>query len=108
MVMVTNCPYCNLDTGGNHQTGCPNNPAKARMVDWFSHSDALVVGPDLEKKVQRIQEALRGVHDNRLSAESFVIVVDLILNPIPITDDDIKWATNVVDKTDPLWDELYK
>ena len=23
--MITMCPYCNLDTAGNHEWNCPNN-----------------------------------------------------------------------------------
>jgi hypothetical protein len=22
---MNNCPYCNIDTGGNHEYNCPNN-----------------------------------------------------------------------------------
>ncbi len=26
--MLVNCPYCSIDTGGNHEIGCPNYPNK--------------------------------------------------------------------------------
>lgn len=29
---MTTCPYCKIDTGGNHALGCPNNPVAVPPV----------------------------------------------------------------------------
>ncbi len=30
--MVVNCPYCNVDTGGNHEVDCPNRRMKESLT----------------------------------------------------------------------------
>jgi len=31
--MLEMCPYCKVDSGGNHEPGCPNNPMKITHQD---------------------------------------------------------------------------
>jgi len=119
--MVTNCPYCSLDTGGNHQTGCPNNPIKVKGVDWFSHSDALVVGPTLEKKISEIRDVLLEYQNNKIG--DYACIAIIALKVLSTAEYDLftrsiyaeqikKWSEECgkesTKKTAPEWDELYK
>ncbi len=48
--MVDMCLYCSLDTGGNHETNCPNSPTKFSTMNY-----------------QRVYDAAD--HDKRIRAE---------------------------------------
>lgn len=43
--MFEMCPYCKLDTAGNHWAGCPNNPVKV-----VNPSDYVFMGMDLSSE----------------------------------------------------------
>jgi len=59
--MIVNCPFCSLDTAGNHETDCPNNIKNASLIvrDGLGYikrvnhytSDIELAGMGMEDKV---------------------------------------------------------
>lgn len=65
---MTDCPYCDLDTGGNHQCGCPCHPSTQHTPDrpqGYLYTQEYVDA--LRQKLDALREVLkrgRFFHEN--------------------------------------------
>lgn len=46
------------------------------------------------ERIKHIKEALQSLKTGELSLTSFAMVVGNLIDPIPLTEADVKWATN--------------
>ena len=58
---MNSCPCCSLDSGGNHEPSCPNNPVNFRQATWQPEPEPvyLRVVTDRERELERENEMLK-------------------------------------------------
>ena len=50
----------------------------------------------LNSQLDVIKELLQDFKDNKITVISFVIAVDMLLNPRKITEEDVRWANSII------------